>query len=96
MARLAEKGDGKGRVMSLPTCPSCVYATHKCEKTGVTIRRSTGCTFHELKPQTNADRIRAMTDEELADFLRHRKWNPHGIVYADDHLIDWLRKEAKS
>ena len=26
------------------------------------------------KPKTNADRIRAMTDEELADFLTEEKW----------------------
>ena len=35
--------------------------------------------FDECKPQTNADRIRAMNDEELAEFLgdwaqRHRAW----------------------
>ena len=27
--------------------------------------------FDECKPQTNADRIRAMSDEELAEFLTH-------------------------
>ena len=80
--------------MSLPTCQSCVYATHKCGKTGVTIRRSTGCTFHESKPQTNADRIRSMTDEELVGFLRAHPWNRHGMIYADDKLIDWLREEV--
>lgn len=29
----------------------------------------------QVKPQTNADRIRAMTDEELAEFLS--KFDPH-------------------
>ena len=32
--------------------------------------------YFELKPQTNADYIRQMTDEELADFLCH--WDECG------------------
>ncbi len=55
--------------MSMPTCPTCKYAKGVCGKTGVPIRHSTGCTYHEPKPQTNADRIRAMTDEELAELF---------------------------
>lgn len=57
--------------MSMPTCPSCIYAQGICEKTGVKIRYSTGCTYYNTKPMTNADRIRNMTDEELArEFTR--------------------------
>lgn len=43
------------------------------------------------KPQTNADRIRQMTDEELADYLR---W--HNDLYSRNGMdwLDWLRKEA--
>lgn len=79
--------------MSLPTCPSCVYATHKCGKTGVTIRRSTGCTFYESKPQTNADKIRAMTDEELAKFLTKKMY---ARIAGDwKSWLKWLRQEAK-
>ena len=55
--------------MSLPTCPTCKHATHQCGKTGVRISRTTGCTFHEPKPLSNGDRIRAMTDEELAYYM---------------------------
>ena len=43
--------------MSLPTCPTCFYAKGVCKKTGVEIRRSTGCTFHTPKPITNYDLI---------------------------------------
>ena len=41
--------------------------------------------------QTNADRIRAMTDEELADYLR---W--HNDLYSRNGMdwLDWLKQEA--
>ena len=95
--------------MSLPTCPSCVYATHKCKKTGVTIGRTTGCTYHEPKPQTNADRIRAMTDEELAMLLGaptivSPPWCDmnYDCPYADKDparcdlcSLDWLKQPAE-
>ena len=59
---------------------------------------------HE-KP-SNADRIRSMTDEELADFLE--RWELGDIDYSktfcdlckgqydchDDCLLDWLKKEV--
>ena len=83
--------------MSLPTCQSCVYATHKCGKTGVTIRRSTGCTFHEPKPQTNADRIRSMTDEELEMFMEEIASSGIYLMVDKDWTgdwLDWLKEEA--
>lgn len=52
------------------------------------------------KPQTNADRIRSMTDEELAEWIA----NLHCPHYEDDDYtcddceecwIDWLKQEAK-
>ena len=45
--------------------------------------------FDECKPQTNADRIRAMSDEELAEFL---------IDLADDgnlRIREWLQQPAE-
>jgi len=41
--------------------------------------------------QTNADRIRAMTDEELADYLRY-----YSDSYAryDMDWLEWLKQEA--
>ena len=60
---------------------------------------------------TNADKIRAMTDEELAEFLRrfaitHMKYlcDYAGIDYIDDEdekakavksVIEWLKKGEK-
>ena len=61
--------------------------------------------FNPIDPQTNADRIRQMTDEELAEFLWSIGNNPAtGNVYLAWKLIffsgngngwlDWLRQEA--
>ena len=47
-----------------------------------------------LPIRTRIDWIRSMTAEELADFLRTHPWNAHGMIYADDRLIDWLRQEV--
>ena len=57
--------------------------------------------------KTNADRIRSMTDEELAEFLD--RWELGDIDYSktfcdlcegqydchDDCLMDWLKEEVK-
>ena len=56
------------------------------------------------KPMTNADRIRAMTDEELCDFLSQYKFcdiceegcdncTYHGD--CDKRLLDWLKQPAE-
>lgn len=52
--------------------------------------------FDECKPQTNADRIRAMSDEELAEFLgdwaqRHRAW----MCDSQGECLAWLQEPAK-
>lgn len=41
------------------------------------------------KPITNADRIRAMTDEELAEFLLWVEWNT-----VKPYWSDWLKQEV--
>ena len=48
------------------------------------------------KPQTNADRIRAMSDEELAEFLgdwaqRHRAW----MCDSQGECLAWLQEPVK-
>ena len=50
--------------------------------------------YEELKPKTNADRIRAMTDEELADeILRWFNWL-NAVEWDDKRIINWLKQEA--
>ena len=49
------------------------------------------------EPQTNADRIRAMTDEELAEYLDgvcHDLWQMF-VKDPQKMWLDWLKEEAK-
>lgn len=46
----------------------------------------------EKTPFTNADRIRAMSDEELADFLD--KVNPR--LWKHETWIKWLKQEVQN
>ena len=69
-----------------------------------------GCeSYHSIRKPTNADRIRAMTDEELADLLEKRHSSPwctdvgEACAYAVGTerygkcwicALDWLKQEA--
>lgn len=63
-----------------------------------------GCDMHSagvekrmgiIKPQTHADQIRAMTDEELARWIINegQKFGEEFEGYMS--LLDWLRQEAE-
>lgn len=63
---------------------------------------ASGCNHGELKRITNADRIRAMTDEELADFFGsiihdygQGTAEIEGAGYVIDDWLNWLKEEAK-
>lgn len=47
------------------------------------------CQFQDSKPFTNADRIRSMSDEELAYLLVH---SPFMI---EKNALNWLKQEAE-
>lgn len=48
------------------------------------------------KPITNADRIRSMTDEELADeILKWFNWL-NAVEWDEDRIINWLKQEAET
>ena len=47
------------------------------------------------KPYTNGDRLRAMSDEELAKWLHDSHFISHGIGLSNDWWLDWLRQEAR-
>lgn len=52
--------------------------------------------FTPSRAVTNADRIRAMTDEELAEWIL--KHDCHTNLYGYDPkeaILDWLRREAQ-
>ena len=45
-------------------------------------------------PMTNADRIRSMSDEELADeVLRWFNWL-NAVEWDDNRILDWLKTEV--
>ena len=57
------------------TCKDCKFYEKECEshsqmRTIGHERSIEVCELFRYKPKTNADRIRAMTDEELADLFR--------------------------
>ena len=49
-------------------CVECINF-YECHYSGQLTGRLTSCPDFKQKPKTNADRIRAMTDEELAEML---------------------------
>ena len=66
-------------------CRTPIY-TGKCSKACIEkYRKEIG-----IKPQTNADRIRAMSDRELADFLSGKSIDVHG----DGHTLSAIQREA--
>ena len=89
------------------SCSKCKYDNRKgyeypcnqCEH-GVNLKD-----FYE--PQTQADRIRAMTDEELAEFIRKTVWEEGANLFdcADytcgcpceecPTYLQWLKSESK-
>ena len=86
----------------------CINEHYQQEQWGLqsTTNKSDGVV---IKPQTNADRIRSMTDEELADYLSKNRGGCRALTtesyvcdYYDDNLntdchkcwLDWLQQEA--
>ena len=61
------------------------------------------CKFAEFegKKRTNADKIRGMTDEELAKFIKDTvvtEFRHHGLIgmfESGGYWLDWLEKEGK-
>ena len=50
------------------------------------------------EPETNGDRIRAMTDEELAQFMENRIPFQVYVILGEDRYsswIDWMQQEAE-
>lgn len=89
-------------------CKKCKFVD-SCEMPESFGYMNKGCrAYEERKPMTNADRIRAMSDEELAEMLSRSgkyfccdttKCDPRSerCDYGDecyDCWLDWLRQEA--
>ena len=90
-------------------CPECngrgetIYfvETHRDENT-MTIEQRKGicrtCNGSGEKTKTNADRIRAMTDDELAEFISARGCADHTRDCREsckDCTLEWLQQPAE-
>ena len=82
-------------------CKTCEYST-VCNAGRDSLNGSKvkilGCSRYEKKPvKTNADRIRAMTDEELAEWLEEQSENAYNSERPLTALgwLDWLKQEVK-
>ena len=84
-------------------CYTCQKDTDKC---GVWHNCGSDCPEHEGGIKTNADRIRSMTDEELADFLycieaycedgEYKKYIEEVTLSDNMHdILQWLQSEAE-
>ena len=49
--------------------------------------------FDECKPMTNADRIRAMSDEELAELLEEMTYD--SMEHRAEYWLRWLKQPPK-
>lgn len=66
----------------------------KCGRRYINTSNCRQCTYSTEK-QTNADRIRSMSDEELAEFLINFK-NTFGYEYeGETNCLDWLQSKAE-
>ena len=80
-------------------CKDCV-GFDECKTTGRTVEFAVDdgvcIDFDERIPMTNADRIRAMTDEELADFLAYT-WATSARAWQKDtgETLHWLKQNAE-
>lgn len=96
----------------MATCRTCAYlrkciekATKEGREHNVDFDPKDGCTGIGYKSDTNADRIRAMSDEELAKFIANPcecSVNPTEDGYREcgnelckKHLLEWLKQPAE-
>lgn len=91
--------------MSFMCCECKNKNSYKCLQCG--IAKNGSREFFEQKPITNADRIRAMTDEELDKFLGEVQWDVAnycgGVIQKQEYPIpeqrgawlDWLKQEVR-
>ena len=84
-------------------CDSC--SLFPCTDDGTKIKRRCSAYNPKQKPQTNADSVRAMTDEELASLLypvcvhglviEHGECDKEDKSFCVDCWLDWLKKEVE-
>ncbi len=71
-------------------CRGCIRYLKSCSGMSKAV-----CEKHQLRiPRTNADKIRAMTDEELAEWYWWMLKYVQGYTDSRVALLDWLKQEA--
>ena len=73
-------------------CKGCKY-----EKCSMESKECIGCkqnSVDKYKRMTKADRIRSMSDEELAELFTKLAWNSE-VQTTPLKYLDWLQSEAK-
>lgn len=102
------------RRMIMTTCRTCAYLRKCIEKAtkegyehNVDFDASSGCPNFGFKSNTNADRIRAMSDEELAKWLidlqtvceccstEERCEFVRSEDFCRQHILEWLKQPAE-
>ena len=77
-------------------CKDCV-GFDECKTTGGTVEFAVDdgvcIDFDERKPQTNAQKIRSMSDEELAKWLNNFFWGHKKVNLFD--IRKWLQQPAE-
>ena len=84
-------------------CKTCEYEK-VCEMPDFVRKDVKKCrTYQQKIPQTNGQKIRAMSDEELAEFLKQymscgfcdARDRKNGCKDCNALLLEWLKSEAK-
>ena len=76
-------------------CDNCKYRFFPATRSPCDNCIRSGDKYSEWTAQTNADRIRSMTDEEMADeILRWFNWL-NAVDWQSDRIINWLKEEVK-
>lgn len=77
------------------SCDKCKYVDKTSDEFPCNVCIHCISTADQFEPQTNADRIRAMIDEELAEFLIGFV-NTFGEEYEGTlSCLEWLKSEVK-
>ena len=72
-------------------CFTCKKDSDKCQ---VWHCCGSDCPEHESRIKTNADKIRSMNDEELAELFTKLAWNSE-VQTTPLKYLDWLQSEAE-
>lgn len=72
-------------------CDGC--EKYPCDDTEIKLMKYCPVYSPKPKPTTNADRIRSMSDEELAEFIRDQIID-RNIGIPTETWLDWLKQEV--